>query len=182
MSATIMIERSDGIWNRAIVAGVKQRQFYISQLIQGFIVLIVQLTTCNLFLYSFVVDTASFASKSLIFLIYVLSGVFGIVTGFLIPTVLDNIVASMYSNLGAVLSHLFLSGVFWPIEGQPMLLQLLSRFVSFYYPSAAARSIAFKNASIGDHEVMKALVLMLTWIATVCGLCLILNARRQRRS
>jgi ABC-type polysaccharide/polyol phosphate export permease len=177
-----MIERSDGIWNRAIVAGVKQRHLLVSHFVQGCIVLSMQLMTCCLFVYTFVVGTASFASMSLIFLIYALSGVFGIVTGFLIPTFFDDLVASVFFNLGAVFSHLFLSGVFWPIEGQPILLQLLSRLLSFYYPAAAVRSIAFKDASIGDYEVIMAVVLMLTWIVIVCGLVLSLTARRQKRS
>jgi ABC-2 type transport system permease protein len=161
---------------------VKLHHFYISQLIQGFIVLFLQLMTCCLVLYVFVIDTASFASMSLIFLIYVLSGVFGIVTGILMSLVNDDFVPSVYYNLGAVLSSLFLSGVLWPIEGQPKPLQALSRFCSFYYPSAALRSIAFKNASIGNHEVIKGVVLLLAWVAICCGLNLILIARKKRIS
>jgi ABC-type multidrug transport system permease subunit len=173
-----LVERSSGIWNRATAAGVKPHHFFLSHFVQGLIIVIIQSLFCCFFLKVFVVTTASASSMSLIFLIYLLSGVFGIVSGILIATVIDDLVASMYFDLGSILISLFLSGVAWPIEGQPKLLLLVSRFWSFYYPAAAVRSIAFKGASIGFHEVMKAIALILTWIAMVCASILILTVRR----
>jgi ABC-type polysaccharide/polyol phosphate export permease len=180
ISTVMMDERTSGIWNRAIIAGVEPHHFLLCHLIHGCITMLIQLSMCCTFTYFFFVEVSTFNSVTLTTLIFALCEVFGIATGLLIASVCDSANASLYFNQFNFFTSLLISGVLWPIEGQPDNFKVFSYFSPFTFVAKALKNIAFKNASVGDKDFQMMLLVMLSWIVVVSSFVLILNLKSRK--
>jgi ABC-type polysaccharide/polyol phosphate export permease len=179
ISTSLINERISGVLNRTIVAGVELHQILLSHCIECGVLLSVQVVACTTFAHCFFINAGNVNSMTLINALSSLSGIFGIVTGCFISTVVDNFKALVKSHQFMFISLLFISGVIWPIEGQPSVLKAFTIFAPFSYPTKAVRSIAFKNASIENHDVQMAFLVLCAWITITFSITMALISRKK---
>jgi ABC-2 type transport system permease protein len=179
VAVSVVDEQSCGIWNRAVVAGVKRHQLLICHFIQGLGLSLLQVMTTSLFVFLFFIDVKTLNSVSLLNAIFILCGIFGILFGFLIATVSENASFIIFNVQGILFTTFFLSGLYWPIEAQPELMQLLSSYSPFTVSTKAVRNIGLKNASFDDFNVVRAFVVLIGGIVIVFGTIVVLIYRKK---
>lgn len=91
-------ERATGVWNRAIVAGVKPSQFLISHLIEGIAVMIIQFVELSVYVLFFLFPSLTWKATVLSLFILFEMGVAGVVFGIFVSVISDDIAASMHIN------------------------------------------------------------------------------------
>ena len=177
MSTSMIDERSSGVWNRVIVAGVKPHQFLISHLIEGFVVVLIQLIFISIFVCVFLSDVKTTNSIILITLTLFLVGLFGIAFGIFASVVCKTVDASLYFNQFFNFPAVFISGMLWPMEAQPKFLQFIGYLSPFSYPGVAMRSIGFKNATIENFNVQMSFLVLIIWISIIFSLSIVFSKR-----
>lgn len=111
-SSSMISERVDGIWNRAIVAGVKPTQFLISHLIEGLVVMFVQSIETAIFVLVFLTPSLTLNAAVLICLIILLEGIAGVMFGIVLSIACDTVSNSMYSGMFFMNPATFTGGEF----------------------------------------------------------------------
>lgn len=164
------------MWSRTIIAGVKLHHFLVCYFLRSFAVLIAQVFLVSPFTYFFT-ENKDINSLLLLHMRLILSGIFGIVLGLLIASFASIRVASCFNN-DLFLSSICISGIVWPLEGQPKILRMFSVISPFSNFVAATRQIAFKSGSIYNREVQISLIVISGWLALFLGLILILMKRK----
>lgn len=113
---SIISERVDGTWNRAIVAGVEPNHFIISHLIEGAIICFIQFTIFVAYILFMLApqvtwNTAIVASAILLFV-----GNAGVAFGLLVSIVTDTVTASFMVSQIFCYPAAFISGEYiWMI-------------------------------------------------------------------
>lgn len=104
-------ERVDGIWNRVIVAGVTPQQFLFSHLIEGMVVVIIQLIENSVYFLVFLLPALSWNAKSLVLLILFLTGTAGVMFGLILSVICDSVGAYLYSSQVFLYPAMFICGL-----------------------------------------------------------------------
>lgn len=94
-SMSIITQRLDGNWNRMLVAGVKPAHIMISHLIEGFVVMFVQLVEFTAYTIFFLSPSSTLSSSILIFLLLLLMGLNGLIFGVLISSYASSILSAL---------------------------------------------------------------------------------------
>lgn len=162
-----------GIWTRIIIAGVKRHQILMCHFVQGFAVFLVHLVSGNIFSSFFFADVKDLHSLVTINAIFLLCGVYGIVTGILLSSCFKSAVAGMILIQALMACSWLSGGIFWPIECQPKFMQNLSNYSPFTVCVKAVKDIAFKNSSIVDSSVKTAVIVMSFSILITCVLIIV---------
>nr|CAI5849593.1 unnamed protein product [Callosobruchus analis] len=162
-ATALIIERLDGLLNRAYVAGVTPSEILLSHVITQFIIMVGQTILALIFMIAvFKVDCIG--SVALVISMTLLQGLCGMCFGFVISAVCSQERNAIQLALGSFYPAILLSGVMWPIEAMPVGL----RYVSLLLPIAAAtrslRSVMLRGWGIAWPHVYWGYVATCIWI------------------
>jgi hypothetical protein len=99
--AGMIVERTGGIWNRLIVSGVTPWQIFLAFMVEGFLLMLYQLTNFAVSLVTFIAPSSSFQSKILLFSILFIVALNGIIFGGFYSLLFETVTSS-YSVLSNV--------------------------------------------------------------------------------
>jgi hypothetical protein len=121
-SSSMIDERKSGVWSRAIVAGVKPSQFLVSHLIEGFVIMLVQFIELSVYILCFLLPPLTWKATGLLLLIFLTTGIAGIVFGVLISLVAHDVSVAMHINQSFTKITIFICGESslqsFPVENQ----------------------------------------------------------------
>nr|CAI5849586.1 unnamed protein product [Callosobruchus analis] len=118
-ATALIIERLDGLLNRAYVAGVTPSEILLSHVITQFIIMVGQTILALIFMIAvFKVDCIG--SVALVISMTLLQGLCGMCFGFVISAVCSQERNAIQLALGSFYPAILLSGVMWPIEAMPV--------------------------------------------------------------
>jgi ABC-type multidrug transport system permease subunit len=103
-------ERKSGVWSRAIVAGVKPSQFLVSHLIEGFVIMLVQFIELSVYILCFLLPPLTWKATGLLLLIFLVTGIAGIVFGVLVSLLAHDVSVSMHINQSFTKITIFICG------------------------------------------------------------------------
>lgn len=109
-SMSIISERVDGTWNRAMVAGVNPNHFIISHLIEGVIICLLQFLLYVIYTLFFLAPTVTWNMVILTSAVLLLEAVAGVAFGLFVSIVTDTVMASFVVAQFFVYPASFLSG------------------------------------------------------------------------
>nr|XP_022905336.1 ABC transporter G family member 20-like isoform X2 [Onthophagus taurus] len=161
--SVIIQDRSEGVWDRSIVAGVTSAEIILTHFMtQSFIVCF---QVIEVVIIAFVVYQIEYVGNLfLIALMIFLQGIGGMVCGFWISVVSKN--QSMASILctGMFFPVFLLCGMLWPLESQPIVLRYISKSLPFTAAVESLRHIMRKGWNIEHFEVLNGIGISLIWI------------------
>ena len=100
--------------------------------------------------------------------------------GFFLSTVVDTSIDAIKLCIGATMSHMFLTGIVWPLEGIPPWL----RAAVWYLPHTAGvqgmRDIMLRGWGIGSPSVLQGMLIPLGWILFFLLLSWILMMKKMK--
>jgi uncharacterized membrane protein len=108
-------DRHCGMWNRTLAAGIKPYQFFVSHLVVGALLMIIQ--SAVFIFYTFIAWNVNFSTRN-IFLIsslILLVGLTGIIYGLCISTVTDSSLVASFLSIIIAYPYICLSGE-WKIN------------------------------------------------------------------
>ena len=95
-----------------------------------------------------------------------------IFAGFFLSTLFSNYGDAMHGAIGSFLPIMFLSGIIWPLEGLPLILQKISWYLPLTAAVQAMRgvmargwNISYLSAGIGITTAWISIFMTLSWVA-----------------
>jgi ABC-type polysaccharide/polyol phosphate export permease len=71
-----------------------------------------------------------------------------------------------------------LSGIIWPLQSAPKIIQILAQLFPFTSATVAMRDLAFKDSTIADLSVQLALFVLVLWIVVPLEISWVLSERK----
>ncbi|KAL6262617.1 hypothetical protein P5V15_005410 [Pogonomyrmex californicus] len=164
ISTTLIItDRSEGVWNRSLVQGVKTIEILMSHILTQSILLVIHasITMCIFFA---IYNLECKGSTVTVFFLLFLSSFDGLMYGFFISIMCKNHTMAHYSSAGSFFPLILLNGCLWPLEGMPNVLRWFSYTLPTTLPSISMRGIIYKGYSISEPEIYVGFLITLGWI------------------
>ncbi|XP_044267238.1 ABC transporter G family member 20-like [Tribolium madens] len=162
-SQIIVTDRSEGLWDRSIIAGVSSLEISLTHFIfQIGIVLIYTVITLTITFAIFKIP--NIGSMWIITLITFFQGLTGVGFGFWISIISENVTMANVLTTGSFYIMILLSGLMWPLEGMPVVLQWLSKCLPFTIAIDSFRNVMKKGWSFDYFEVWNGFGIEVTWI------------------
>ncbi|XP_018316537.1 ABC transporter G family member 20 isoform X1 [Mycetomoellerius zeteki] len=162
-TALIITDRSEGVWNRSVVQGVKTEDILLSHiLIQS---ISIAIHTAMIVLLFFPIW--GLECKGSIFTVIVLTflvGFCGLMHGFIISVMCKDHTMANYCSAGSFFPLIVTSGCIWPVEGMPKGLRWFSYALPTTLPSISLRGVIYKGYSISESQVYIGFLLSAGWI------------------
>lgn len=188
-------DRLEGIWIRLKFFEVHPVLFFLSHITYNLLITLIIIIESSIFIFNFSeIDVqGSFVD---IFAILLMVGMMGLMFGLLNSIINDSIIFSFYFLTTFVLGCLMIggkvkqlhkvriiskniySGILWPIEAQPILMQKLQYFLPVSMPGIAMRAVLFKGAQLTDRTVLNGILVCMSWTFGVCVISLIISKKR----
>jgi len=156
-------EKQDGLLDRSWVAGVLPIEVMLSHIFTQFIVLLGQITITLVFVFM-VFKIPCNGPVGWIVVIAILQGFAGMCYGFLLSTVFSQQTTAMQCAIGSFYPILLLSGILWPVEGMPKILQKISWYLPCTAACQAMRDIMARGWDISDPSVPIGIGATSVWI------------------
>lgn len=161
--AAFIYERKEGFWNRTLLAGVTTKELMIAQLIVFIIILAIQLIeVVSLLLLIF--DTGNHGSYFTVALMIALLGCSGIFFGLWCSCVCTEFIEANLLLTGISQPMIVVSSMFWPLEGMPYGIRMLSYLTPATLPSISVRNIIEKGYSITHPTVLLGFLVLIVWV------------------
>jgi len=157
-------EKQDGILDRSWVAGVLPSEVMISHIFTQFLVLLIQTGLTLVFIFA-VFEIPCNGPVGWIVVIAILQGFAGMCFGFLLSTLFSQQTTAMQCAIGSFYPMLLLSGILWPVEGMPKILQKISWYLPCTAACQAMRDIMARGWDISWYTVPTGIVTTIVWIA-----------------
>jgi ABC-2 type transport system permease protein len=142
----------------------------LSKMVPYFTISLINFTTV-LCLAVFVLKVPIMGSLALLILLSVIFIFVSLALGLLISSMVDSQVAALlFSVMGLIFPVVMLSGLMFPIENMPLILQGLAQVIPAKWYIAAARNIMIKGVGIGS--IMKELLVLSFMAVFLIGLSL----------
>ena len=158
VSANLVLEeQKDGTLERSLMAGITSLDFLLSQLCTEFVVVSLQL----LFMISipFLVLSKPITITNMLIIPLVLSqGFCGVAFGLFVAVICREVLYSSMFVLASTIISLVMSGVFWPIENMPYILQFCGQFTPNTIPIQSLRYILYREWTLAYYEVFMGFV------------------------
>ena len=156
-------ERTDGLVERSLVAGVKPLEFVISHIFLQLFVLSLQVGL-KLFIAFFVFSIQNFGSIFLATSLTLLQGISGLMFGLMLSAVCPDEIYATTLCIGAFFPTVIIGGILWPLESMPIGI----RYVSQTLPSTLAidslRSILLRGWGLSQLQVMLGFIVSFLWL------------------
>ncbi|CAF1087228.1 unnamed protein product [Adineta ricciae] len=192
---SLVLEQSDGTQDRvwitghyliffghqlefSSVLGVRSDEIVLSQLIIHLMILIIQIVIV-LFTALVIFELPLKGSLICTILLCAIQGLCGMTFGLIISTIFTTEINTHQVTMAAFYPVLLLSGIIWPLEGQPMWLRTITTWLPMTKAIEAMRGVLLKGWDIKHLVVQQAFVVTSVW--TICFLILTLLIFNYRR-
>lgn len=162
-SSALIIERMEGLLDRSWVAGVTPFEILASHVITQFVVMCGQTALVLIFMI-WVFQVECNGPLHWIVILTILQGLCGMCFGFVISAICELERNAIQLALGSFYPTLLLSGVIWPVEGMPIVLQYISSGLPLTMATSALRSMLTRGWDITEPEVYQGFLATLIWI------------------
>lgn len=164
--AAFIFERKEGFWNRTLLAGVSTTEMMIAQLIVFVTILTIQLIEV-VTLLNFVLEPHSQGNLFSVALMIALLGCSGILFGLWCSCVCTEFMEAHLFLTGISQPMIVVSSMFWPIEGMPWIVRMLSYMTPTTLPSISVRHIIEKGYPITHPSVYLGFLVLIIWIVVL---------------
>ncbi len=152
--------RRKGILKRLFVTPIKPRDFITSIVLARMTIVLIQLTVFIAFAV-LVLDVSIVGNFASFYFIAMLGTFIFLCLGFCVGSIAKTQQAVMAVGNIVIFPQIFLSGVFYPIESMPELIQPIARLLPLSFVSTAMREIANNGASL--LAIMPSLIGIAAW-------------------
>jgi ABC-2 type transport system permease protein len=163
-SMSIITERSDGTWDRALVAGVRPYHFIISHLTEGMVIGFLQFLMYAVYMNFILTPVLTFNIFVLVTLILFLQTASGVTFGMFVSTITGTVMGAFIVAQVFCYPIVFISGILWPIQAANEILQVIGKLFPFAFATAALRSIMVKDTDFFNEDTYMAFFVMIAWI------------------
>ncbi|XP_048486543.1 ABC transporter G family member 20 isoform X2 [Plutella xylostella] len=171
VTSTIMIsDRSEGVWERSAVAGVRpQEMLNVHIVLQASVIFIqtLELIILGFFGYDLPAKGSLFNAGTLLFL----QGISGMCYGFLLSICCTSFTLAFFIVTGSFYPMILLCGILWPVEGMYQGVRALALTLPFTIPIKSLRDIMEKGATMADPIVYQGYLVTLAWISFTLAIC-----------
>ncbi|KAL1453458.1 hypothetical protein WDU94_007596 [Cyamophila willieti] len=179
-SATIILERNSGLWERNSVLGVTNGEIVLSfLLVMSFFALINSLIIIGTVYYLYNVPCEG--NLILVFAFVFLQSINGEVFGFLCSVFAKSITQVNFINLGFYYPFIHLNGVVISPKAMHPIIRTIGYLFPLTYSIQAVQNIEAKGYGLFDLTVVLGFVSTLIWIGIFCLMILALLTARQLR-
>lgn len=109
--------------------------------------------------------TKHFGKVLLILILLVLQGITGFSMGLTLGVICSQEAVASIIMLAFIFPNMLLSGMFWPREGMPIVLQAVSKVLPMTLPGETARAIMTRGWNFGHSHVWPGFAVTLAWIS-----------------
>jgi ABC-2 type transport system permease protein len=152
--------RRKGILKRLFVTPIKPRDFITAIVLARMAIILIQLTVLILFAVT-ILDVRIVGNFASFYLMIVLGTFIFLCLGFCLGSIAKTQQAVMAVGNIVIFPQIFLSGVFYPIESMPELVQPIANLLPLSFVSTAMREIANNGASL--LEITPTLIGIAAW-------------------
>ncbi|XP_072759168.1 ABC transporter G family member 23-like isoform X2 [Anoplolepis gracilipes] len=159
----IVSDRLNGVWDRSLVQGVKNRELLLAHILTQLTLIFVHITVimCLFFPIWGLKSEGSFLH---IFFLMFLGSLNGLMYGFFISTMCKTHMMANYASIGSLVPLLIVNGTLWPLEGMPNILRYISYCAPTTLLSLALRAVIFKGYSLAEEEVYVGILVSVAYI------------------
>jgi ABC-type multidrug transport system permease subunit len=175
---TLIPERKEGLWNRTLIAGVSMIELMTSHAIICIAVIFIHLLEIAAGMM-IILKMEFVGSFMLVTLLWTLVALSGLSFGLFLSCIIDDFVLANYLNIGVFLGFMFTSGIFWPIEGMPMLLRYASYMAPTTLPNQSITDVVVKGFTIAHPSVLIGLSILVIWFIAFILIGLITLEKRR---
>jgi ABC-2 type transport system permease protein len=169
-SVSIVREKEMGTMEVVLVSPMPPLSIIFSKVIPYFVVAVINFFTI-LLLSVFVLDVPIAGSLILLTLVSLLYIFVSLALGLLISTLVNSQIAALLGSLiGLMLPAVLLSGLMFPIENMPMLLQIIAQFIPAKWFITIVKAIMIKG--IGITYIFKELAVLVAMAVVLISLSL----------
>lgn len=161
--ASFIHERKEGFWNRTLLAGVSTKELMTAHMIVFITILLIQLIEVMALLI-LIFDTGSHGSYLTVSIMIALLGCSGIFFGLWCSCVCSTFMEANLLMTGISQPMIVLSSMFWPVEGMPWALRMISYLTPMTLPSVSVRHIIEKGYSIFHPSVLLGFLVLIVWV------------------
>lgn len=162
---SFFLERLSGQIERSSVAGITSMEITLGFVFSCFTMMGIQATTLLTVTFLFL-GVMCRGSIILVSLLTLGQGLCGMTFGLVISALCDSEYTAAMLALGGFLPNLCLSGVFWPLEGMPYLLQKVTVYLPQTYAVTAMRDIMGRGWGITYESVYLGFIITTLWSMT----------------
>ena len=152
--------RRKGILKRLFVTPIKPHDFITAIVLARMAIILIQLTVLILFAVT-ILDVRIVGNFASFYLMIILGTFIFLCLGFCLGSIAKTQQAVMAVGNLVIFPQIFLSGVFYPIESMPELIQPIANLLPLSFVSTAMREIANNGASL--LEITPTLIGIATW-------------------
>lgn len=145
-------DKKQGTHERSLVAGTKTWEILFAYGCTEFFVLIAQSSLIYIVL-NVITGIEILGSVPLVMLLYLLSGFSGVSMGFCNGSLCNEEVEAALLAMAVYLPNMVLSGIFWPIEGMPEILQYVAYILPCTLSGESMRSLFSRGWSFTHPNV-----------------------------
>uniref|UniRef100_A0A0K8TRC9 Putative abc transporter g family member 20-like isoform x2 n=1 Tax=Tabanus bromius TaxID=304241 RepID=A0A0K8TRC9_TABBR len=171
-TAVFITERSDGVWDRTLIAGISTSEMLIAHIMLQSVIMILQCLEIVVYI-SLVFNTQNNGNNFTVIALLVLTGFSGMLFGLLISVYCKTHTMANFVATGAFYPMIMLCGLLWPLEGMPELLRRVALAFPFTIPTVSVRNILEKGWSIQNSQVYNGFIIMLLWISALFCCCVV---------
>ncbi|RZC34174.1 ABC transporter G family member, partial [Asbolus verrucosus] len=181
-SQIIITDRSEGVWDRSIIAGVSSLEITITHfIIQIGIVIVYTIQVLTITFAIFKIEVTG--SMWILAILTFLQGIAGVGYGFWISIVSYNFTMANVITSGSFYIMILLcgtvTGLMWPLEGMPLFLQWIAKCLPFTVAMDSFRNVMKKGWPLSNFDVFSGVGIEIIWIIllSVVNLVLIQSKR-----
>lgn len=171
-TSLIITDRSEGVWDRSLVQGVKNREILLAHILTQTILVIIHVTLIMILFFP-IWDLDCEGSYALVFFIMFLCGLTGLMYGFFISVACKDHTTANYASTGSFFPLIIISGSIWPIEGMPDALRYFSYCMPTTLPAISLRAVIFKGFALDEDEVFTGILVSCAYISVLFTFVLI---------
>ncbi|XP_072759545.1 ABC transporter G family member 23-like [Anoplolepis gracilipes] len=160
----IISDRLEGVWDRSLVQGVKNREILLTHILIETILILIHITIIMCLIFP-IWNLKCEGSFFHVFLLTFLSSLSGLMYGFVISVTCKNHVVANYASIGSMSILVILCGSLWPVEAMPKMIRYLCYCMPVTLPSIAMRAVIFKGYTLDEKEVYIGILVSVAYIA-----------------
>ncbi|XP_068084835.1 ABC transporter G family member 20 [Anabrus simplex] len=164
ITATLIVtDRTEGIWDRNIVAGVTAIEILLSHFLSQVACVVLQVMEVvftSLLLFGLECNGSLFTLLG----ITLMMGFCGMMFGLVISVFSSSFTMAIFMSLGSYIPFINLSGMLWPIEGMPTALRWFSLFMPGTLPTLAVSNVLVRGWSLFHPQVYRGVLAGVAWI------------------
>ncbi|XP_067007044.2 ABC transporter G family member 23 [Anabrus simplex] len=178
-AGVILIDKTEGLMERGLVAGVLMPEILFSHVVVQFLVICGQ--TVLVLIFSFAVFNIPHEGPMFaVIILTLLQGMCGMCFGLLISSMCDTIMMATYLGMGSFHPLVLLSGVIWPLEGMHYILRYISYVLPLTYATESMRCMLLRGWDIRKPAVYFGFLTSLGWIIAFVVLTLLVLRFKKR--